>query len=323
MRVMHVTNAYPSDAKPIKGIFIKEQIELLERSGMEVDVYVIPEGKGWRKYVRAWWDVKNKAKSYDVVHAHHVFCGFICILAGQKNRLVVSFLNDVGRNIIGVSTRVSSAFERFVHRRSKASIFKSPKFISFMREGDRLIPNSVRLKHIYDDELRSSIRDKLGFQKEDCVLLFVSANDLHRKSKRYDRFLEVLDAVKARFVSAKPLLMINVPRDQVADYFNSADFLVVVSEFEGSPNSVKEALASGLRVISTNVGDVELLCKDLPGCAVFENFDAADFAEVIAAEFSVSPDRESLQKAAALNLPSDTSALKSIREVYDGVCGNA
>mgnify|MGYP001296080372 FL=1 len=323
MRVMHVTNAYPSEAKPIKGIFIKEQIELLERSGLEVDVYVIPEGRGWRKYARAWWDLMRRASSYDVVHAHHVFCGLICILAGQRNRLVLSFLNDVGRNIIGVNTRISSFFEQIVHRLSKAAIFKSPKFINCMKEGDRLIPNSVTLKLIYDDELRESVRGKLGFRKEDCVLLFVSANDLHRKSKRYDRFVEVLEAVQSRAVSAKQLLMVNVPRDDVADYFNSADFLVVVSEFEGSPNSVKEALASGLRVISTNVGDVDLLCKGVPGCAVFDNFDVANFAARIVSEFAISRNREDLQQVALLNLPSDSSALKSLREVYDGVCGDA
>jgi glycosyltransferase involved in cell wall biosynthesis len=61
-----------------------------------------------------------------------------------------------------------------------------------------------------------------------------------------------------------------VNSEQVALYLNAADVLALCSTREGSPTVVKEALACGLPVVSTDVGDVRmtLSADDSLGCIV-------------------------------------------------------
>lgn len=56
------------------------------------------------------------------------------------------------------------------------------------------------------------------------------------------------------------------PPDRVARYMQAADVLCLSSDNEGVPNVVLEAFASGLRVVTTDVGGIgEVLCHDFLG----------------------------------------------------------
>jgi len=62
---------------------------------------------------------------------------------------------------------------------------------------------------------------------------------------------------------------------------NAADVHLLTSDYEGSPNSVKECMACNTSVVSTNVGNVNELLNNVEGCFVSDNFDENELAELV------------------------------------------
>jgi len=71
---------------------------------------------------------------------------------------------------------------------------------------------------------------------------------------RAERVVTVADNLLER--PARLRTVSGVDHDAVPDYMNAADALLLTSHSEGSPNSVKEALACNLPVVAVDVGDV-------------------------------------------------------------------
>lgn len=73
----------------------------------------------------------------------------------------------------------------------------------------------------------------------------------------------------------------DVPHDRVPLLLNASDCLLVTSDFEGSPNIVREALACNSPIVSVDVGDVRRWMAGLEGTKVVSR-DPAEIGRTLA-----------------------------------------
>ena len=88
IRVLHVTNNFPSEKNPIFGIFVKEQIESLEALNVKNEVFFINSRyKGKIEYLKSFFRLSFKlmTSKYDIIHCHHSCSGIIFLLTLRKN----------------------------------------------------------------------------------------------------------------------------------------------------------------------------------------------------------------------------------------------
>lgn len=97
----------------------------------------------------------------------------------------------------------------------------------------------------------------LGLKQDHYVLFSDVANT---PIKRRDIAESIVNNMGGKY---KLLIMCGVKPDVVPLYINAADFVLLTSDEEGSPNIIREALAMNKRVYSVEVGDVAKQLKGL------------------------------------------------------------
>jgi len=318
VRVLHVTNAFPYEGCLDYGVFVKEQIESVRDLGVENEVcFINGRENGKKVYLQAGPKIREMAAKVDVINCHHLYSGLATALSGAQKPRVLSFLNDWTCEVEGVPLMVVR--KMFCHLGvawADRVIFKSPIPEQFRGRGKFLnLPNGV-------DETRFVLRDRieararLGLEQDANYLLFVSSKGYHRPQKRYDLFTAALNRLNERAgrEKYKELLLVKQPRDVVVDYFSAADLHLLSSDFEGSPNSVKEALCCGLPVVARDVGNVRDMLDGLPGAITVASNDPDRLADAVEAVLSGSVDRQAVRSAfLAKGLDKHSIAVRLVR----------
>jgi len=275
-KILHITNNYPSDKNPIFGIFVKEQIDSLTRLGIKNDVFFINgREKGKFEYIKSIFSLRKQLKSnkYDVIHCHHSLSALVLMLSGcaKKHKTVVSFQNDPSHEC--------QTLYRFIKKSINAIILKN-KSTLIDNKSIFYLPNGVNTDFFKPID-RKDACIRLNIDPTKIYILFVSSNFV-RKQKRYDIFTETLKILKKKYhlKNIIELNLVNTERYLVPYYFNAASLHLLTSDFEGSPNSVKEAMACNIPVVSTDVGNVSLLLKGISGSFVAESNNTELLAEL-------------------------------------------
>ncbi|MGH9430952.1 MAG: glycosyltransferase family 4 protein [Terriglobia bacterium] len=284
IRVLVVTNLWPYEGDPSYGCFVRSQMESLRPFGVDYSVLFINGCETKAAYWKSVGKLRKmvRSNSFDLVHAHMGLAGWVA-RCQFRLPLVVSFL---GNDVLGKFTHIGrvTLYDRFLiassfilARMARAVIVKSEEMKQKLGLASaRVIPTGVDLE-VFRPVDQAEARRALGLDLSKKLVLF--PYDPKRGEKRYDVAAAAVQRVRRQYPDTEILCVYGVAQEQMPLYLNAADTLVLASQLEGSPNTVKEALAVNLPVVAVNVGDTPELLRGTEG-----NYLAAREPEAIAAK---------------------------------------
>lgn len=276
MKILIVTNMYAEHhpAHPAQGVFVTEQVEALRvLYGEAIDVFVIEAHRGRVAYLGSLARIVRliRRESYDVVHYHFGLsaCSAPLVRLFSRSKVVVTFH---GSDVMGRAwmKAISLAAARFSH----ACIGVSDEIAAKVRRSSRpcltipcAVNESLFVEPGNDDQTETDRK----------IVVFPSSPK--RSEKDYPLFKEVVGRLSDTFgFDVEERHIDGLDRQSVRDLLRQADCLIMTSEREGSPQSVKEAMAVNLPVVSVDVGDVRRLLQGVSRCAVVDGRDVAALA---------------------------------------------
>ncbi|RDB04320.1 glycosyltransferase family 4 protein [Runella aurantiaca] len=243
--------------------FIYDQVEAVKRadSSIEFDYFFI-SGKGLKGYLRSLKELKKKLKAerYYCIHAHVAASALLANL--QREVPVVATFH--GSDINDIRLRCLSLWVELL---SKKTIYVSEQLLQkaffYFKHKAQVIPCGVDFGFFFPRPKEVS-KAQMGFLPEKKHILFSSSFD---------------NTVKNYPLAAAALSLINNPnlqllelkgydREEVAVLLTAVDAALMTSHTEGSPQFIKEAIACGCPVVSTDVGDVKSVIENIQGCFI-------------------------------------------------------
>jgi glycosyltransferase involved in cell wall biosynthesis len=261
MRVLVVTNMYPSPERPALGPFVRDQVEALRRrADLDVELFAFPPGP--KELVRAAGRLRRRfgRRRFDIVHAHFGLTAWPALLSRLGPVVVTLHGNDLLVRRSYVATRAALPFCALAAAVSREFSENLPGAGTKRRVA--VLPVGIDLQR-FRPIPRAEARERLGLDPGGRYLLF--PHDPSRPLKRYDRAVAAAGDV--------PLLTLGgVAPDEVPYWINAANAVLVPSEKEAFGLSVIEALACGVPVLGTPVGIHPVALDGVPGayCAPFD-----------------------------------------------------
>ncbi len=324
MKVLFVSSGKKNN---LPGPITAAQAASIEVQGISIQHFTINK-KGLIGYLNEAFRLRRllEKEKFVIIHAHYGLTAIVSLLARRSEKLVVSFMGDdlVGSNRDnGKLTRISLLLAKINNLLARwfydYSIVKSQEMLAQLTTRKALlIPNGVNI-HVFQPEDKFKVRDKLGISNKEQIAIFVSKPS--RSEKNFNLAQQAIreaDIPNLRLVTVTGIEQKNLP-----DYYNVADLLVLTSFHEGSPNTIKEAMACNCPIVSTDVGDVKWVIGDTLGCYI-ASFNPKDVTKkiVMALDFSEKKGRtRGRDRIIELGLDAETVA-KQIIEVYKKLLAN-
>lgn len=262
MRVLVVTNMYPSRERPALGSFVRDQVHALRRRGdLEVELFTFPPGAA--AYPRAAFELRRRyggLARFDIVHVHFGLSAWPALLARLGPVAVTLHGNDL---FVARSRRVTLTALPFTALTAAVSReFSGNVPGAATRRRVAVLPMGIDLER-FRPIPRADARERLGLPPDEPCLLF--PHHPSRPLKRFDRAREAAAGTRLHTMG-------NVPFEQVPLWINAANAVVVPSQAEGFGLSVIEATACGVPAFATPVAIHPVVLGGLEGafCAPWD-----------------------------------------------------
>jgi len=268
VKILAVTNMYPSPERPGSGVFIEQQVQGLLSRGMDVRVMFADRRKqGPSVYYRIGTMIQRELADFTPDLVHVMYGGVMADRVTKQRGLpptVVTFHGSdlLGENLSGLARKLISHYgvlcsKKAAHRANGIIVVAHHLLNTLGKTGNpgrvEVIPCGIDLQRFKPLDQRRC-RERLGWQPGDFHVLFAtSEGDPVKRPELARAAVKLLDGKNGR---VKFHVLSGTPNTEVPYWLNAADVLLLTSKHEGSPTIVKEALACGLPIVSVPVGDV-------------------------------------------------------------------
>jgi glycosyltransferase involved in cell wall biosynthesis len=294
---------------------IKDQLDALEQMGIRVEQFEIDRSKRFY-YLRAAWKVFQMSfqrNRFDVIHGFYGYCGLVARMQ-FRYPVIVTFQ---GSDLLGGKNTTlhkrDGMVGSLVARLVDSVIVMSKEMKHFSRRKDtHVIPFGVNTQ-IFKSLSQAEQRQALNLPLDAKLVLFPW--NPNRVEKNYHIAEEAMRILQQEDERIQLLPLYNKPRELVAQYMNACDAMVLVSDHEGSPMAVREAMACNLPIVSVEVGDVPQLIQEVDGCYLCKP-EAHDVADKLRRVLHTGQRTNSTQKITNMDV---VWAAKQVFEVYESI----
>jgi|SRR5215813_11859772 len=287
---LRVLAVIPFSPERSSMVFIKRQIASLQSAGISCRSFELASRTSPRILFREWRRLRKEIASFrpDFVHAHYGTMTALLTVLSTSLPVVITFrgsdLNPY-RSPYTLRQRVARLMSQVAALRADRIICVSNQLkerLWWRRDRVSVIPSGVETK-VFFPRPRFEARKELGWRQDESVVLFNAGTA--PLSKRLDLALSSVESARATHGNIRlAVLDCNYPPEIIPIMMNAADCLLLTSDWEGSPNVVKEAIACNLPVVTVDAGDVrERLALVEPSRIVARNTQeiAAGIVEIL------------------------------------------
>jgi glycosyltransferase involved in cell wall biosynthesis len=239
--------------------FYEQQTKELKKRGIHIDhVYPRKQSENYKEqqdisrsyidYLPLIYESLPKSLSgYDLVHANNGKTAPFAVAQFQRPIVLTLW----GTDLLGPYRPIVKKSARFCDE----VIVRSEEMQEELGRDAHVIPAGVNLD-VFKPIDKTKALSEIQWSPEKKHVLFPYRPD--RELKRFPLAESVVEKTSQNIDQPIELQVVtDVPHDRMPLFLNAADALLLTSEHEGSPNSVKEAMACNTPVVSTDVGDVK------------------------------------------------------------------
>ncbi|MCP4291933.1 MAG: glycosyltransferase family 4 protein [bacterium] len=265
-------------------VFAKRQADALREYGIDCRSFYMETGMSLGSIISQRRKLKKEIRDFspDIVHANYgTMTGFLTTSVSP----VPVLLHLRGSDLLAPQATLKARIGRLL---SQLAALKAKKIICVAEHLKQslwwgkskvsIVPSGVDLQK-FKPGLQSVARTELGWVPDQPVVVFNAGRDPRIKN------LPLAEKTMNLVSKQIPEVRFFVMKGEVAPHtiptiFQGADCLLLASKSEGSPNVVKEAMATNLPIVSTDVGDVAERLKNT-SCSRVTGPHAEDLADAI------------------------------------------
>ena len=268
LKIIHIIPFHPS---PSSFIFAKRQVEDLSGLGHINEVFYFNTSFSLLGFYRQLMILRKMVRGFnpDVIHAHYgtinaFFASFI-----KNVPLVVSFHGsdlNYTKDVHWFREKLGKRLSHIAAQRAQHIICVSELLqakLPLGKEKSSVIPSGVNTEH-FKKLNRTECKSALNLSEGKNYIFFNANNPV---VKRLDIALEAVTLLKDLNVELLSLKG-NVEPTEIPVYLNASVAVLLCSDSEGSPMVIKEAMACGLPIVSTDVGDVKSAIAHVNNCFI-------------------------------------------------------